>query len=1179
MTRVSAGPVRWKDGRGRWRDFDFDLRSGDDGVGYAAQAGPAEVTLPSALGTGESATITTSHGSVQTWLEGADAPASARDTTATYQDALPDVTVKMRAVAEGLKEDLVLESVAAPTDFAYRVRLSSGLAARVNRAGTVEIVKAGRPVFTIPRPVVTDAGGYAAAPPRYRLERLAGDSYRLSYRVDERWLRERTRAWPVTVDPTVVPVIDVDPVRTCLVTSVATLVGDLAQEYDRLAPDCDNPNRPRHDIGGEIGTGWDYSETGVTIEFPWVYTGLLQMNELVDSAHLVLWKEAGGAGQTSGLRAIAGEDYDDPARTVIASEQAARTSVRFDVTDIVWQWRSFMLGTGGGFAQEPFYVTENAYASLLLESSRMTWEVSYSCMYEPIDCAHGWTGIASSTHPDLAKRPYLELTMPPQHPLLEVEPWTSWQHGRVSIVNTGEAPFDVDRVEILEGDLTWSEVSDPDACSGTELAPRDNACTLALDGSRGVVRLWEGGEARDVDVDLGSYPPTPLELPDPARGPFLHAERTSVNEPVMIIDSGAEPAAITNVELVYGNLQWAGSESDSCTGATVAVGAGCELRLDGGMGVVRFTLAGGHSQDMTIDLDGLVPEAPAPDAVNQWPDVWMYHPDGVDGEIDVAPRPTVATGIFTLVVAAEDPEEVHSVSATIDGNPLGTYTGTTWRGCNRPDRCLPDCESLLYADPTRTCIGWYWDTPHGWARFRFDSSRLADGVHTIRAEVTDRQFGTLLPEHTVRQEWKVVVDNHPPFVNVSNGLYDSRGQDRLKSGTVTVSADDAGSGVASIKLLETTGGGTTLLAQSDRGCGPVCVPTAMSADLTVDPIARGWADGPHSMRVEVRDGGGFMTRTDWSVEFYRAAWLYGGLDDQVDFDALKHDLRTRADYEALWAMLRTPDKARIFAESDEGLFRERSDAAVYVVRSSVRHWVTSPAVADEFDLDLSTVQVVPDGLLSMLPRGADLVSAGVPGAFDPAPSSDFIMSEQATKTAYFWMRGGRRVPFARADYLALGLTPPSASFAAVAPAAAPPVFEPPTSRATYTPNNRVFFETDPLGGPWLRGTATYSSIRGQSSLYWQSQFPDTMPLLRYTVGATPLRMDAYLFSVRTGRQLTYYRAHRIVPAWWELHSKIPRLRTGVGYQLQIDRRLSMRVGGASVTAVIQTNHRFVLALV
>jgi len=69
-----------------------------------------------------------------------------------------------------------------------------------------------------------------------------------------------------------------------------------------------------------------------------------------------------------------------------------------------------------------------------------------------------------------------------------------------------------------------------------------------------------------------------------------------------IVNSGDEPAAITDVQITAGDLFWVGRDPDECSGVTLlpASGDGCWIRVGGTYGSLEFAIAGYPSQ--TIDL-------------------------------------------------------------------------------------------------------------------------------------------------------------------------------------------------------------------------------------------------------------------------------------------------------------------------------------------------------------------------------------------------------------------------------------------------------------------------------------------------------------------------------------------------------------------------------------------------
>ncbi|MEV4760629.1 LamG-like jellyroll fold domain-containing protein [Micromonospora sp. NPDC049559] len=126
----------------------------------------------------------------------------------TYRGVLPGVDVRLSATASGVKESLVLHSADAGNSWVFPLRLK-GLTPRLEAGGSVSLRDtAGAVRLTIPPGYMEDS----------RFDRQSGDFTRsngVSYQlvtsdggpalrvtVDEAWLRDPARVFPVTVDPT-----------------------------------------------------------------------------------------------------------------------------------------------------------------------------------------------------------------------------------------------------------------------------------------------------------------------------------------------------------------------------------------------------------------------------------------------------------------------------------------------------------------------------------------------------------------------------------------------------------------------------------------------------------------------------------------------------------------------------------------------------------------------------------------------------------------------------------------------------------------------------------------------------------------------------------------------------------------------------------------------------------------
>lgn len=417
VTRVAAGPVRWRDGDNRWKAYDFDLRSRTDGPGYVAAAGPARIILPAHLGSGADGATRIEHNgaSVTSWLTGASAGAAARDETAAYAEALPSVEVRLRAVPEGLKEELLLADRDAPRSFEYRLRLSDGLSARIARSGAVVIERGERVAFEIPAPSVRDS---AALPsrgptPRYRLARDANGEYRLSFSLSAAWLAAPRRAWPIVVDPTTSFTSRYAATRHCQLTAIVARAASGSTDVTTSSgSDCDNPNEPTARVGGVTGVmdparpwsdGYRQHTSRLTFEPIVSYLG---RSDAVDSAKLILNTTAGTG---EGLRALGRANVADLTSIGTIPRTPASGRVEMNVVNIVGAWQQHRSDSARGFAQAPIDLTTTSTRDLVNNfagAARECWGGG--------DCPRGEVTISSSTAPDPSQRPYLEVVSIPR---------------------------------------------------------------------------------------------------------------------------------------------------------------------------------------------------------------------------------------------------------------------------------------------------------------------------------------------------------------------------------------------------------------------------------------------------------------------------------------------------------------------------------------------------------------------------------------------------------------------------------------------------------------------------------------------------------------------------------------------------------------------------------------------
>jgi len=155
-------------------------------------SGPVEVTGP--------------QGRITLQLLGADSDRLVDGDTATYPEAFPGVTVAFSAAGDQVSETLTLGDSSAPATYVYSLVPGEGLTPQQNTSGGIDLVdQAGSVAFSLPAPVVEDSATYGRAFPYSARQTLTHDlsGWRLTQELDNDWLRDASRVWPVIMDPDV----------------------------------------------------------------------------------------------------------------------------------------------------------------------------------------------------------------------------------------------------------------------------------------------------------------------------------------------------------------------------------------------------------------------------------------------------------------------------------------------------------------------------------------------------------------------------------------------------------------------------------------------------------------------------------------------------------------------------------------------------------------------------------------------------------------------------------------------------------------------------------------------------------------------------------------------------------------------------------------------------------------
>ncbi|ONI83265.1 hypothetical protein ALI22I_32470 [Saccharothrix sp. ALI-22-I] len=207
--KQSTEPLNVKDQQGRWSPVDPTLEVDGATRRVKAKRHPLKPTLGA---TADDPSLIAVEFEGRKVSLGVEQPARGKKAevggkSVEYADVIEDADLKYEVTAGSVKETIVLAK--APAKPSWRFTLSTGgLEPVVTGHGAVELRDgSGTPKIVMPPIVTWDSSGGEDKPPAhtggaYGLEK-SGDEWVLTVSVDEAWLRDPARVYPVSVDPTV----------------------------------------------------------------------------------------------------------------------------------------------------------------------------------------------------------------------------------------------------------------------------------------------------------------------------------------------------------------------------------------------------------------------------------------------------------------------------------------------------------------------------------------------------------------------------------------------------------------------------------------------------------------------------------------------------------------------------------------------------------------------------------------------------------------------------------------------------------------------------------------------------------------------------------------------------------------------------------------------------------------
>lgn len=208
LAQLFAGAVHFRDEAGKWQEIDSSVVPSDGG--YRNAAHEFEVFFPGSFSSASPVRADHGDASIAFGIAGAsDSRAVPGETTVTYPGIFKDVDLEYAMTSEGYKENVILRSDKATSAVTYEIT-TDGLDLTVLEDGRIELRKGAgsvgffSPFFAQEAPSENGTAGAATYDLSTDLTEVSEGAYELDVSVDEDWLDQPGRRYPVVIDPTFV---------------------------------------------------------------------------------------------------------------------------------------------------------------------------------------------------------------------------------------------------------------------------------------------------------------------------------------------------------------------------------------------------------------------------------------------------------------------------------------------------------------------------------------------------------------------------------------------------------------------------------------------------------------------------------------------------------------------------------------------------------------------------------------------------------------------------------------------------------------------------------------------------------------------------------------------------------------------------------------------------------------
>jgi RHS repeat-associated protein len=207
-TTTSIDPVNYRARNGSWQPIDNALVSGKQkGYAYQNGANSFQTLFKSQLGDDYLSLVVGGQVVTMTLQGSSKAQAATKGSTIRYPGALPSVDATYNVLGNGLEEVLTLEDAQAPASFQFLLKARQSTAASRQPDGSWSFVLPGHSgsSFLLRAPMAYDSGSRGGDPQHPHSEmsvKQGKDGFEVMLSLDQSWLSDSSRKFPVYLDPT-----------------------------------------------------------------------------------------------------------------------------------------------------------------------------------------------------------------------------------------------------------------------------------------------------------------------------------------------------------------------------------------------------------------------------------------------------------------------------------------------------------------------------------------------------------------------------------------------------------------------------------------------------------------------------------------------------------------------------------------------------------------------------------------------------------------------------------------------------------------------------------------------------------------------------------------------------------------------------------------------------------------